>query len=311
MLHVPVNECHDPGINQTREVRKIMCPTVLNSSVKSEIISESLDIDKTVPRYVVHESMKGRLGNQLFQTAAAFGIAASLRYIVYIDVSNPLVPYFELSPSRRINLTNKIRLNEEECVDKVWRCRKDIYSHNITIEGYLQSWKHFTHINQTIRQVFTIRSQYRYKVELFLNSIDITNRTLIGIHVRRGDIADAKCSGYTMATTGYFRKAMELYRTEFKNAIFVVVSDSIEWCKDNLVADDVIYSKFTEPITDLALMSMCHHMIVSGGTFGFWGAWLAGGKVIYPKGWPRPGSWLDVYGMVVEDFWLPGWVGLD
>ena len=159
--------------------------------------------------------------------------------------------------------------------------------------------------------MFTIRSQYRYKVELFLNSIDITNRTLIGIHVRRGDFAVAKCGGYTMATTGYFRKAMELYRTEFKNAIFVVVSDSIEWCKDNLVADDVIYSKFTEPITDLALMSMCHHMIVSGGTFGFWGAWLAGGKVIYPKGWPRLGSWLDVYGMVVEVFWLPGWVGLD
>ena len=35
------------------------------------------------------------------------------------------------------------------------------------------------------------------------------------------------------------------------------------------MADGVINSNFTEPIVDLALMSMCDQMVVSGGTFGF------------------------------------------
>ena len=195
-------------------------------------------------------------------------------------------------------------------MDSAWRCRKEIYSHNVTLHGYLQSWKYFSHIDQTIRKHFTIKSSYRDDARKFLNSI--RNRTVIGIHVRRSDFGKAYFSnrGYTMAAPDYFQKAMQLYRAEFKNAIFVVVSDSLLWCKENIVADDVIYSNFTDPIKDLALMSMCDHMIVSGGTYGFWGAWLAGGKVIYPKGWPQPGSWLDLYGMVVDDFWLPGWVGL-
>ena len=289
--------------------RKGTCPAeARHTSRNSDIMSQ--DKDENVPRYVVHAPMKGRIGNLMFQTASTFGIAATLKYKTYIPELHPLLHYFEMSPSPSMKLTNTINVTEEECMDSAWRCRKEIYSHNVTLHGFLQSWKYFRHIDQTIRKHFTIKSSYRDDAMKFLNSI--RNRTVIGIHVRRGDFGKRYTShcGYTMAAPDYFQKAMQLYRAEFKNAIFVVVSDSILWCKENIGADDVIYSNFRDPITDLALMSMCDHMIVSGGTYGFWGAWLAGGKVIYPKGWPQPGSWLDLYGMVVDDFWLPGWVGL-
>ena len=248
----------------------------------------------------------------MFQTASTFGIAATLKYKPYIDDTHPLLPYFEMSPSKRMNLTNKIAFTEEECMERAWRCRKEINSHNVTVQGWLQSWKYFHHIVPTIRKLFTIKSFYREQAKTLLGSMRIKDRIVIGIHVRRSDFDSAYFSqcGYAMAAPDYFQKAMKLYRTSFHNAIFVVVSDSIEWCKENIVADDVIYSSFMEPIIDLALMSMCDHMIVSGGTFGFWGAWLAGGMVIYPKGWPRRGSWLDLYGMVVDDYWPPDWIGL-
>ena len=290
---------------------KNTCPTgAIDKSIDSDMIHS--DIDKIIPRYVVHEPIGGRIGNLMFQTASTFGIAATLEYKTYIDELHPLLPYFEMSPSTRIDLTNNIVLTEEECMDSAWRCRKEIYFHNVTVEGWLQSWKYFHHIAPTIRKHFTVKSFYRDQAKTFLNSIKIQNRTVIGIHARRSDFGNSYFSrcGYIMATPSYFQRAMQLYRREFKNVIFVVVSDSMLWCRENIVANDVIYSRFTDPVTDLALMSMCEHMIISGGTFGFWGAWLSGGKVIYPKDWPRPGSWLDLYGMKIDDFWPHDWIGL-
>ena len=312
-----IEECNVPIflrrlIKEPLRFRKSSCPAdVGNKFVDSH--GTPPVIDKTVPRYVAHAPMQGRIGNLMFQTASTFGIAATLGYKTYIDESHPLLQNFEMSPSTRMNLTNEIVLTEEDCMDKVWQCRKDVYSHNVTLQGWLQTWKYFHHIDKTIRKQFTIKSQYMNPARKFFNSIKIKKRTVIGVHVRRSDFGNdyfTQC-GYAMASPGYFQKAMELFRAEHKSVIFLVMSDSIQWSKENIVAEDVIYSNFTGPITDMALMSMCDHMIVSGGTFGFWGAWLSGGKVIYPKGWPRPGSWLDLYGMIVEDFWLPDWIAID
>lgn len=290
--------------------RKTSCPA--EKQVKSTHLSRVPDIVKTLPRYVSHTHENGRIGNLLFQTASTFGIASTMNYQTYIDADHPLLPYLELTPSTRMDMTNTLVLGEQECMDSVWRCREEIYSHNITLNGFLQSWKYFQHIAPTIREKFTFQPFYRNLAKTFLDSIGSKSRTLIGIHVRRGDFTQhyySRC-GYTYANASYFQRAMELYRKDFKNALFVVISDDMRWCKENIAASDVIYSLFSDPITDLALMSMCDHVIMTGGTFGWWGSWLAGGKVIYLKDWPMPGSWLDLYGMVKEDFFLPGWIGL-
>jgi galactoside 2-L-fucosyltransferase 1/2 len=36
----------------------------------------------------------------------------------------------------------------------------------------------------------------------------------------------------------------------------------------------------------MALMTLCDHVIVTAGTFGWWGAWLSGGITVYYKGYP-------------------------
>ena len=54
-------------------------------------------------------------------------------------------------------------------------------------------------------------------------------------------------------------------------------------------------------------LSLCHHSIVTGGTFGFWTAYLAGGEVIhdikYQSGCSRSDyypPWFMLVGSVVE-----------
>ena len=40
---------------------------------------------------------------------------------------------------------------------------------------------------------------------------------------------------------------------------------------------------------DLALLSLCSHTIMDYGTFGLWGGLLAGGRLLAPQGYTRPG----------------------
>ena len=83
----------------------------------------------------------------------------------------------------------------------------------------------------------------------------------------------------------YFHKAMDEYRNQFVKSskdvlMFVVASDDLQWCKDNFKnLTDVFYvDDGNSPLLDLAIMSKCNHSIVDVGTFGQWGAFLAGGK---------------------------------
>lgn len=265
-------------------------------------------------QYLMLADERGQLGNLMFQVASAFGFSHALGYKTYIGSSHPLVPYFNLSvkATKNMILTNVLELFEDECRGAVWKCHKEVLSHNLTLRGWFQSWKYFHDVSPLIREIFTIKTTYMDQAKGFFKSNVPENKIIIGIHVRRGDklsSVDRKC-GNIVASGDYIKRAMELFRKQFYNAFFIVVSDDIRWCRENIVGHDVIFSPFVEPVIDLAIMTLCDHMIITVGTFGWWGAWLGGGKVIYLKDFPLAGSWLDKVGMYKEDYYHPDWVGL-
>ena len=100
---------------------------------------------------------------------------------------------------------------------------------------------------------------------------------------------------------------MGYFRQKYKNAFFVVLSNDQKWCKDNIIGNNVIFSDFRKAIIDMAVMSLCQHMIITVGTFGWWGGWLSGGIVIYLKDYPRPGSYLA---KSLVDYYPPDWIGM-
>jgi len=61
--------------------------------------------------------------------------------------------------------------------------------------------------------------------------------------------------------------------------------------------------------TDLATLSMTQHVIMSGGTYGFWAAWLAGGTTVYYSDFAKKGSKFD-QDFCQVCFYPPDWVGL-
>lgn len=131
----------------------------------------------------------------------------------------------------------------------------------------------------------------------------------VGIHVRRGDkVDDPK---YTVAGTDYYRRAMEYLRKKYNRDCessddtedcprtrvkFHIVTDTISWIDENDDTfehpDVVLLSNAPEReeddnfcvMIDFAMLTKCDHIILSGGGFGFWAAYLGahqnGGEVI-------------------------------
>lgn len=137
--------------------------------------------------------------------------------------------------------------------------------------------------------------------------------------------------GYTIPQRPYFEQAMSLFVAEQQErggrVQFIVTGDSLAWAKRTInfksiaeqlnrtsssstkddVVVDVVYSEGHDAGFDLALLSVCDGVIMSTGTYGWWGAWLANKTTIYFSNWPRIGSPLFAQ-FTREDFFPPSWI---
>ncbi|KAH9495189.1 hypothetical protein Btru_018591 [Bulinus truncatus] len=268
----------------------------------------------------------------MYGYASLLGVAKANGYIPYLASTHPLLTYFPLT---------KIRSTGAECLQTVYDDRPCTYNPlffnlpaaNISIEGYLQSWKYFRFIEDEIRREFKMHAHIKTTAKDQLNSYVgkylKEGRLVISIHVRRGDVLtpDAQKLGFRHAPASYFQNAMSHMLERYPNSVFFVTSDDIVWCKENLKSPK-IYSlskinsnrvKETIPIVfsasknymeDFAMLTLCNHSIISVGTFGWWSAWLANGHVVYYKDFPIPGTKVD-FETKKEDFfpthWQNGW----
>ena len=137
----------------------------------------------------------------------------------------------------------------------------------------------------------------------------VSGSTRVCLHFRRGDFLKLDHLGYTVPDHRFVHDAMTLYLKWFTNVTFIIVSNDMVWCKKNIKRDNVVYSPFTDPSLDFALLTSCDHVIVTSGTFGWWGAWLSGGRTVYFSGFPRQNSWLGNRSNPT-DYYPKHWIGI-
>ncbi|KAK3611848.1 hypothetical protein CHS0354_040522 [Potamilus streckersoni] len=186
-------------------------------------------------------------------------------------------------------------------------------SKNWLLGGYFQSWKYLDKDEDLIRGSFNFRPFVYGPARQIVDSFRSGNRTIVGIHIRRGDMAKLKAdaAGYSTAPISYIYKSMNYFKERYSNTFFIVVSDEISWCKENLKDDNgTALISFYNPGRDMAVLTLCDHVIVTAVTFGWWGAWLAGGEVVCFKSYPKPGSHLDQQ-ISREDYYPSHWIGLE
>ena len=125
----------------------------------------------------------------------------------------------------------------------------------------------------------------------------------VGIHVRRSDFGDN-------FRVSYFEKALanlKLWESEALSC--VVVTDDPGWVRSQPFFDGMALSEGQTPGKDMSILAACKHVVMSVGTFGWWGAYLKSvpGTVQYYI--PR---WIALHPEMysVEQHYLPEWVGI-
>nr|KAG5705735.1 hypothetical protein BaRGS_027394 [Batillaria attramentaria] len=136
--------------------------------------------------------------------------------------------------------------------------------------------------------------------------------TLVGFHVRKGDITQNGniALGYKSAGPGYINRSLEYFHSRFPDSVFVVSSDSIQWCRDNFPERYKLH--FLEgnwsPV-DLLVLASLDHIVTSFGTYSWWAGYWNRGITLYMDDFVVPGSPIgDQYNKT--DYIYPGWVGL-
>lgn len=249
----------------------------------------------------------GGLGNQMFEYASSYGIAKTKQMTLIMAKGENLWNVFpSLKAVRTEHICYEYRIHREKRACAFDQETVDFpASDNVQLNGYLQSWKYFSHVENEIRKQFTFNQQTLEKArELLTQSKRLVHMNddthddviTIGVHVRRTDklSPESISIGYVVPGKAFLDKAMNYFRRKYRRPlIFVVCSDDQEWTKANIKDRDAVIVPQNSAEVDMALLTLCDHSIITIGTFGWWAAYLSNGTTVYFGNSFRPGSWLD------------------
>jgi hypothetical protein len=278
--------------------------------------------------YMITARLHGRLGNQMFQYAAALGLAARHGTDVAIDSrlaerrnEGVLTRVFDLdlaSPRKLPPLKQDSALGYG-----LWRYaglaprfrRERGLGYNGDIErwkngtylhGYWQSERYFAHVADQVRAAFTFPA--------FSNSQNADMAAQIGggpsiaLHVRRGDYLTV--AAHVLCDQPYYDAALaQITQHIGNNATVYVFSDDPDWAKENLPLPlPKVVVDFNGPETDfedLRLMSLCDHNIIANSSFSWWSAWL---NTNHTKQVAAPAAWFGDAKLQNPDILPDGWL---
>jgi hypothetical protein len=161
------------------------------------------------------------------------------------------------------------------------------------LDGYFQSPLYYTGHEELIKKECSVRPELISDAAKDIEK-QMSESLSVSIHIRRGDLATevdaAKTQG--LCTADYYEKAVATLLAEFSDVpVFYIFSDDIRWVKqymhfpkNSVYVSDFILQDFEE----LYLMSKTKHGIIGNSTFSWWGAWLNENPnkiVIAPKQW--------------------------
>jgi len=262
-------------------------------------------------------SSGGRLGNRMFMFASAYGLARThnCRLHVSRSILIELSDKFQMKSidknmwlsQEELNNLKNIQNKNTVCSFLPELLRPNAFQ-NIELTGYWQSYLYFDAYREEIREFFSARNDTLTRLATYFTSITNNscplclplpntthkelrqafqtryNITWISIHIRRRDFVGLGFSSnddYIHRAIIFFRRRYHQYQLRF-----LVASDDKIYCRGLFASEQksgriIILPDNFSPDDDLMALSLCHHSIITGGTFGFWSAYLTGGEVIH------------------------------
>jgi len=287
-------------------------------------------------------TLKGGLGNQLFQYAFGRRIALERNEQLYFNI-NPLVSNSDQATPRDFKLErlpNTIIADEEVAAtfNDIYygeRRAKIISDENtpkenissiindpkvkaILIDGYFQDEFYFEPYKDFIRDEFKSFLDTYYQNSTLINNLLPMNQETVSIHLRRTDYLEPeKMAVHGICDVDYYKKAIEIINSKLTNPYFYLFSDDPQEADklfDGMLSEKINVSGLLAQVPskdndliELALMSRCKNFILANSSFSWWGSYLSDAD---PKLVIAPTSWLlsEELKSRGEDIALPTWI---
>jgi hypothetical protein len=133
------------------------------------------------------------------------------------------------------------------------------------------------------------------------------DKELVSIHIRRGDylLHDHFCK----LDHDYYSKAIDLFSADIDKYHFVVFSNDIQWCKNNLLeeSEQITFLDQDVDTVDMILMSMCDHNIIANSSFSWWAGFKNNNEhkiVVCPENYVKAYS---PFSFLNSNYYLSNW----
>ena len=239
----------------------------------------------------------GRLGNQLFQYAAARSL--SLKHKTSLSINHVftsewhgqqcLLPFFNIKTAEKTEEKPTYAWEEPN----PFELYKDYYSlpDGVSIKGFFQSLFYFEDYTETIKDELSLKKRTSTYVSDLRTRV---GREVISIHLRRGDNTDGTDPSQSKLIDHYrrggrYEKYIDEAVDHFPSAHFLIFtggrrytkdnSGDVEWCRNFFKVkgwknhENYSLSKGRSTLEDFELISSCDHNILSHvSSFGWWAA---------------------------------------
>lgn len=149
----------------------------------------------------------------------------------------------------------------------------------VLLDGYWQSEQYFIKEAASIRKAFSFPALAATD-ENNAMLLAISGRCSVSVHVRRTDyLHPAIAPQHGTCSVAYYNEAIKKIQTFLPEAVFYFFTDDPIWVKNEFtdqMPNTVLVKNNTGANSwkDMYLMSKCSHHIIANSSFSWWGAWL-------------------------------------
>lgn len=285
-------------------------------------------------------TLKGGLGNQLFQYATGRSLSHRLGVNLVLDLSyyresaevegithrsmkldafrisdRVIITDYKLKHQSRSKLVQKLLSYLGKNINIVKEKSLAFEPHvlslgdNNWLVGYWQNEVYFSQIRNTLLDELTLVEPFTSEANKLL-VLAQSSPYSVSLHVRRGDYASREDYLKIFGLMGhdYYNKAISKISQVSNNLSFLIFSDDIDWCKGNLdIPFDHVWVELNNEVEELMIMANCKHNIIANSSFSWWGAWLNNNPskvVIAPRKWFADPDWNSQVEGLVPASWI-------
>ncbi len=290
------------------------------------------------------------IGDKLFQYAFCYCLSKKYHLDINLGRSSDSGKYsiqnmfkIDCSNSEKIDFSEGYVVKEnglsfQSSITKINRgVFVDSSKKSIILDGKFKSYKYFDSIREDLLKELSFNEDISGKANNFLNTIKDNNFGLpiVGIDFRINSLKSYHSYGPPI-NFSYIEAALKYIKKRVNNFIIVCCTDQCKYssdqCKSNSDQDTCFVENFfknqlnlsvSQPYfisnldegSDLCLLSMCDHLVISNSSFGWWAAYLNDkkNKLVITKSIIGQNYFFDNVVPMYErnDLLLPEWIQIE